>query len=203
VAFSSYQRDRERGIAQETGYAILALKRKVFLEMALQSERSLDQTDWKILRELQKDARLSYNELGRRVGLSAPATAERVRKLEDADIITSYGVQVDVAKIGLPLLVFIQLRCFPERCLFKTSSAEKFPEILEIHKLSGSHCALLKVALSSMEHLEAFNERLGVHGEQITNVVTSNLFSQRVIDWEEPEVNLRPSLQQGWNKRER
>ena len=173
------------------------------MEMALQSERSLDQTDWKILRELQKDARLSYNELGRRVGLSAPATAERVRKLEDAGIITSYGAQMDVAKLGLPLLVFIQLRCFPERCLFKTSSAEKFPEILEIHKLSGSHCALLKVALSSMEHLEAFNERLGVHGEQITNVVTSNLFSQRMIDWEEPEVNLRPSNQPGWNKRER
>jgi Lrp/AsnC family leucine-responsive transcriptional regulator len=181
----------------------LLVKRKVFLEMALQSERSLDQTDWKILRELQQDARLSYNELGRRVGLSAPATAERVRKLEDAEIITSYGAQVDVAKIGLPLLVFIQLRCFPQSCLFKTSSAEQFPEILEIHKLSGSHCALLKVALSSMEHLEAFNERLGVHGEQITNVVTSNLFSQRMIDWEEPEVNLRPSLQPGWETRKR
>lgn len=171
--------------------------------MALQSERSLDQTDWKILRELQKDARLSYNELGRRVGLSAPATAERVRKLEDAGIITNYGAQVDVAKIGLPLLVFIQLRCFPDRCLFKTSSAEKFPEVLEMHKLSGSYCALLKVALSSMEHLEAFNERLSVHGEQVTNVATSNLFSKSVIDWEEPEVDLCPSIQPGWDKRGR
>ncbi|HEY6540747.1 MAG TPA: Lrp/AsnC family transcriptional regulator [Ktedonobacteraceae bacterium] len=171
--------------------------------MALQSERFLDSTDWKILRELQQDARLSFNELGKRVGLSAPAAAERVRKLEDAGIITSYGAQVDAAKLGLPLLVFIQLRCFPDRCLFKTSCAEKFPEVLEIHKLSGSHCALLKVALSSLEHLEAFNERLGVHGEQITNVVTSNLFSQRIIDWEEPEVNLRPSIQPGWERRKR
>src|SRR5215468_5341333 len=114
----------------------LLVKRKVVLEMALQSERSLDQTDWKILRELQTDARLSYNELGKRVGLSAPATAERVRKLEDAGIITSYGAQVDVTKVGLPLLAFIQLRCFPDKCLYKTSSAEKFPEVLEIHKLS-------------------------------------------------------------------
>lgn len=171
--------------------------------MALQSERSLDPTDWKILRELQQDGRLSYNELGRRVGLSAPATAERVRKMEDTGIITSYGAQVDVAKLGLPLLVFIQLRCFPEKCLFKTSSAEKFPEVLEIHKLSGNYCALLKVALSSLEHLEAFTERLGVHGEQVTSVVTSNLFSKPVIDWEEPEVDLRPSLQPGWEKRKR
>jgi Lrp/AsnC family transcriptional regulator, leucine-responsive regulatory protein len=179
------------------------VKRKVFLEMALQSERPLDQTDWKILRELQQDARLSFNELGRRVGLSAPATAERVRKLEDAGIITSYGAQVDASKLGLPLQVFIQLRCFPDRCLFKTASAEKFPEILEMHKLSGNHCALLKVALSSLEHLEAFTERLGTHGEQIANMVTSNLFTQRIIDWEEPGVHLRPSIQQQWNKRER
>src|SRR5436309_4585268 len=120
----------------------LLVKRKVFLDMALQSERSLDQTDWKILRELQQDARLSYNELGKRVGLSAPAAAERVRKLEDADIITSYGAHVDVSKLGLPLLAFIQLRCGPGKCLFKSSNADKFPEILEIHKLSGSHCTL-------------------------------------------------------------
>ena len=53
--------------------------------MALQSERPLDSTDWKIIRELQQDSRLSSNELGRRVGLSAPATAERVRKLEDTE----------------------------------------------------------------------------------------------------------------------
>lgn len=171
--------------------------------MTLQAERPLDQTDWKILRELHKDARISYNELGKRVGLSAPATAERVRKLEDAGVITSYGAQIDVARLGLPLLVFIQLRCSPGMCLFKTSSAEKFPEILEIHKLSGNHCALLKVALSSMEHLEAFNERLGVHGDQITNVATSGLFSQHFIDWEQPTVNLRPSDQPGWDKRGR
>src|SRR6266699_5913405 len=171
--------------------------------MALQSERPLDSTDWKIIRELQQDARLSSNELGRRVGLSAPAAAERVRKLEDAGVITGYSALIDPAKVGLPLLALIHLRCNQGSCLLKTSTAEEFPEVLEMHKLSGSHCALLKVALSSMEHLEAFNERLGAHGEQITNVVTSNLFSQRMIDWEEPGVNLRPSIQQGWNKRER
>ncbi len=72
--------------------------------MALQSERLLDNTGWKILRELQRDARLSYNELGRRVGLSAPAAAERVRKVGDAGVITGYGAQIDPAKVGMPLL---------------------------------------------------------------------------------------------------
>jgi Lrp/AsnC family leucine-responsive transcriptional regulator len=69
----------------------------------LQSERSLDATDWRILRELQQDGRLSYNELGRRVAFSAPA-AERVRKLEDRGIITGYSAQIDPAQVELPLL---------------------------------------------------------------------------------------------------
>ncbi len=168
--------------------------------MTFQSESELDSTDWRILRELQQDARLSYNELGRRVALSAPAAAERVRKLEDRGIITGYGAQVDPAKVGLPLLAFIQLRCDPGKCLLKTTSAEEFPEVLEMHKLSGSHCSLLKVAVASMEHLEAFNERLGAHGPLIVNIVTSSALTNRVIDWENPDVNLMPPFDQGWRR---
>jgi Lrp/AsnC family transcriptional regulator, leucine-responsive regulatory protein len=168
--------------------------------MTLQSERPLDATDWKILRELQKDARLSYNELGRRVGLSAPAAAERVRRLEDAGTITGYRAQVDPAKVGLPLLAIIQLHCDPGKCLLKTSSAEEFPEVLEMHKLSGSHCSLLKVALASMQHLEAFNERLGAHGPLISTIVTSTSLTDRIIDWEQPEVEIDPPTAAGWSR---
>src|SRR5438552_3039294 len=109
------------------------LNERCFSIMSLQSESSLDSTDWEILREVQQNARLSYNELGRRVGLSAPAAAERIRKLEDKGVITSYSAQVNLEKVGLPLLAFIQLRCNPGKCLLKTRSVEEFPEILEIH----------------------------------------------------------------------
>jgi Lrp/AsnC family leucine-responsive transcriptional regulator len=179
-------------------YAILFSKRKEKPPMALQSEKPLDSADWKILRELQQDARLSYNELGRRVGLSGPGAAERVRKLEDAGVLTSYGAQIDPTKVGLPLLAFIQLRCAQGSCLFKTGSAKEFPEVLEMYKLSGSHCSLLKVAVSSMQHLEAVNERLGRYGAQITNIVTSSVLTRRIIDWEQPDVDLNPPLPQGW-----
>ena len=166
--------------------------------MALQSERLLDGTDWKLLRELQRDARLSYNELGRRVGLSAPAAAERVRKLEGAGVITGYGVRIGLAKVGMPLLALIELRCTQGACLLKTSTAEEFPEVLEMHKLSGSHCALLKVALASMRHLEAFNERLGAHGALVVNIVTSSALTHRIIDWEELDVDIDPPTDPGW-----
>lgn len=89
--------------------------------MTLQNENGLDKLSWQILRELQSDARLSYNELGRRIGLSAPATAERVRKLEDAGVISGYGARIELAKVGLPLTAFIHLRCSLGRCLLKTA----------------------------------------------------------------------------------
>ncbi len=168
--------------------------------MALQSERPLDSTDWSVLRELQRDARLSYNELGRRVGLSAPAAAQRVRKLEDAGVITGYGARIDPAKVGMPLLALIQLRCNPGKCLLKTSTAEAFPEVLEMHKLSGSHCSLLKVAVASMRHLEAFNERLGAHGPLVVHIVTSSEMTHRVIDWEQFSVNVDPPDDPGWSR---
>jgi len=132
------------------------------------------------------------------VALSAPAAAERVRKLEDRGVITGYSAQVNLTQVGLPLLAFIQLRCSPGKCLLKTSSANAFPEVLEMHKLSGSHCSLLKVAVSSMEHLEAFNERLGAHGQLIVNTVTSCALTKRLIDWENPDVKLIPPFDAGW-----
>jgi Lrp/AsnC family leucine-responsive transcriptional regulator len=167
-------------------------------QMTSQSESSLDATDWRILRELQKDARLSYNELGRRVALSAPAAAERVRKLEERGIITGYGAQVDPAKVGLPILAFIQLRCGQGKCLFQSSKPEDFPEILEIHILASHYCSILKVAVSSMQHFNALKDRIEAFGTVVVNIVTSTQLANRTIDWEDPDVNLIPPFDAGW-----
>jgi DNA-binding Lrp family transcriptional regulator len=70
------------------------------------TQAKIDDTDWRILAELQLDGRLSYKELGRRIHISAPAVAERVRRLEDAGVIVGYGAQVDPSHAGLPLLAF-------------------------------------------------------------------------------------------------
>ncbi len=152
--------------------------------MTSQTQRPLDALDWQILRELQQDARLSYNALARRVGLSAPAVAERVRRLEEAGVIIGYRAEVDPAKVGLPVTAVIQLHCAPGKCLLKTASAADFPEIIEVLKVSGPYCTVLKVVASSIPHLEQFFERLGQHGELQTSMVWSSALSRRVIDWE-------------------
>jgi Lrp/AsnC family transcriptional regulator, leucine-responsive regulatory protein len=162
-------------------------------------ERTLDETDWQVLRELQSNGRLSYHELGRRVGLSAPAVAERVRRLEDGGIIAGYHARVDPVRAGLPIAAFIQMRCRLDRCLLKTSHADDYPEVVEIHKLSGDYCSMLKVRAASIEHLEGVIERIGRHGEMRTSIVLSTQFADRSVEPPQTEF-LRASASEGWNQ---
>ena len=141
----------------------------------------LDDTDWSLLRELQADGRLSFKELGRRVHLSPPAVAERVRRLERDGVIAGYGARVDAARARQPLLAFIQLRCRPAECLLRTTRAEDFPEVVEIHKLSGEHCTMLKARATSLAHFEGLVERLGEHGEMRTHIVLSTQYDGRPV----------------------
>jgi Lrp/AsnC family leucine-responsive transcriptional regulator len=160
-------------------------------------ERDLDPTDWQILAELQSDGRLSFNQLGKRVNLSPPAVADRVRRLEEAGVIVGYRAQVDPARAGQPLSAFVQMRCTTGRCLLKTTRAEDFPEVLEIHKLSGNSCSMLRVRVTSMRHLEGLFERLGEHGEMNTHVVLSTEFEGRPV--QPPAQETRPVTRSaGW-----
>jgi len=153
-------------------------------------QKDLDSLDWSILRELQADARLSYNELARRVGLSSPTVAERVHRMEDAGVITGYRAEIDPARVGLPVMALIQMRCAPDRCLLKTANVAEYPEVMEVLKVSGPHCTVLKVVAASVAHLESLFERLGTHGELETSMVWSSALTRRPIDWESgiPEV---------------
>jgi Lrp/AsnC family leucine-responsive transcriptional regulator len=161
--------------------------------------RSLDQTDWRIITELQRDGRVSYNQLGRRINLSPPAVAERVRRLEELGVIAGYQAQIDPARAGLPLTAFVQMRCAHGRCLLKTSTADDLPEVYEIHKLSGNFCTMLKVRAASMQHLEGLLERLGEHGEMNSHVVLSTEFDGRPV--QPPDPGARPVTRSaGWNQ---
>src|SRR3989337_1962667 len=111
------------------------------------NEKLLDHTGWSILRELEADGRITFAELGRRVGLSLPAVAERVRKMEDAGIITGYRATVDPARVGLPICAFVRIRLEREvdTARLETAMAE-LPDVLEWHNLTGDDCATVKGA---------------------------------------------------------
>ncbi|MEU8222387.1 Lrp/AsnC family transcriptional regulator [Kribbella sp. NPDC048915] len=134
---------------------------------------SLDPTDWAILNELQNDARLSLTELGRRVNLSASATTERVRRLESLGVITGYRAEIDLTKVGYPVLAVVRLK-YPgnKHEPLRRLLAERH-EFLECLRTTGDDCYTLKVAAASMPHLEELVNELTAFGSTTTNLVYS------------------------------
>lgn len=142
----------------------------------------IDDIDRKILKELQHDARISYAELGRRVGLTTPAVIERVRKLEDAKIITGYRVEIDTAKIGLPITAFVRMSITGVDYSHIIEVAEQSNEVLECHRGTGGDSFIIKVAAASVEHLQQIIDRLTPYGITTTAIVLSSPVKRRVID---------------------
>jgi Lrp/AsnC family leucine-responsive transcriptional regulator len=142
----------------------------------------IDEIDKKILTELQQDARTSFAELGRRVGLTTPAVIERVRKLEDAGIVTGYRIEIDPAKIGLPITAFIRMSITGVDYSHIIEVAEQSKEVLECHRGTGGDSFIMKVAVSSVEHLQELIDRLTPYGITTTTIVLSSPVKKRIIE---------------------
>jgi Lrp/AsnC family transcriptional regulator, leucine-responsive regulatory protein len=136
----------------------------------------LDPLAWKILAELQADARLSYSELGRRVGLSTPAAAERVRRLEDSGVIEGYEARVNPARLGLAVAAFIRIRLTGSESLARklTAAAGQMPEVLECHRCTGDESFILKVRVESVDDLQKLIDKLTPFGMTSTSLILSS-----------------------------
>ncbi len=139
----------------------------------------LDAIGWRILEELQIDGRVSFAELGRRVGLTLPAVAERVRKMQDAEIITGFRAEIDPAKIGLPIAAFIRISVVGDVFARITQAIPHMPEVLECHRGTGADSFTLKVAVESVQHLERLIDKLTPFGTTSTSIVLSTLVKNR------------------------
>ncbi|WP_203990318.1 Lrp/AsnC family transcriptional regulator [Sphaerisporangium rufum] len=132
---------------------------------------TLDATDWAIIEELQRDARLPLTELGRRINLSASATTERLRRLEAAGVVTGYHAFIDPAKVGLPVLAVIRLKFPGSRHERLHDLLAQRREIIECLRVTGDDCYVIRAAASSMAHLERVVDELAALGSTTTSVV--------------------------------
>ena len=132
--------------------------------MGTRAEKLLDETGWRILDALQANARIPFSELGRQVGLSAPAVAERVRRMEDSGVIAGYRVELDLPKLGFPIVAIIRVAAPEEKCPRLKTLADSLAEVLECHHVTGADAFVLKVAASSVKHLESVIEAIARHG---------------------------------------
>ncbi|OKI01939.1 ArsR family transcriptional regulator [Streptomyces sp. CB02923] len=143
---------------------------------------SPDATDWRILDVLQRNGRAGYAELARAVNMSASAVTERVRRLEEAGVISGYAAVVEPAGVGLSVLAFVRLR-YPDGGNYGPlhDLLDTTPEILEAHHVTGDDCFLLKIAARSMKHLEEVSGRVGALGPVTTSIVYSSPLPRRPI----------------------
>lgn len=142
---------------------------------------NLDEVDWQILSILQMEARISFKELGQRIGLTGTAIAERVRKLEDEGIIEGYSIKLNREKVGFPVVAFFKLRVNVEHCKRLRELAIALPEIIEAHRVVGNEYYILKVVLPSMQHLEAVMEKFLQLGAVDVSIVLSTPVADKSI----------------------
>lgn len=140
---------------------------------------NLDDVDWAIITRLQEEARISLSELGRQVNLSPSATTERVRRLEAQGVITGYHATVDLTEAGYPVLAVVRLKYPGNRHQPLHRLLAERHEILECLRTTGEDCYTLKVAATSMGHLESLVDELAGFGSTTTSVVYSRTLPPR------------------------
>jgi Lrp/AsnC family transcriptional regulator, leucine-responsive regulatory protein len=141
----------------------------------------LDKTNHRILAELQDDARLTIAELGRRIGLSPPAVAERLQRLEGDGVIRSYRADIDPRALGLTLTAVIRVRPAPGQLANVAELARETPEVVECHRVTGDDCYVMKAHVRDVSHLEEVIDYFVVLGQTTTSIVQSSPVPRRGI----------------------
>jgi Lrp/AsnC family transcriptional regulator, leucine-responsive regulatory protein len=134
----------------------------------------LDDTNRELLVQLQGDARLSLAELGRRVGLSPPAVAERLQRLERDGVIRGYRAEIDPAALGYGLSAIIRVRPLPRQLQRIADIVRETPAVVECHRITGEDCYLIKAHIRSMGHLEEILDALAPYGQTTTSIIQSS-----------------------------
>jgi Lrp/AsnC family leucine-responsive transcriptional regulator len=132
---------------------------------------ALDPTDIAILEQLQNDGRIAIAELGRRVGLSQPATTERMKRLEERGVISGYGARIDPAALGLTMTAIVRLRTTHEHIAASLALFATIPNIIEVYRLTGEDCFFLKVLVPRPEELEPIVDSIARYGAVTTSLV--------------------------------
>lgn len=147
---------------------------------------NLDVKNWEILSLLQHNARLSNAEIGRKVALSSPAVAERIKKMEDLGVITGYNANVSYVETGYQLQAMITLRAFMGRLKPFMSKVNAFSEVKNCYRITGNENIMMEVVLKDQIHLQEFIDSLISYGEVKTHIVLSNLIENNpIIDHKE------------------
>ena len=141
----------------------------------------MDSLNWSILKCLQQNARMSNAEIGRRVGVSSPAVSERIKKMEDAEIIQGYTTFVSPFEVGYQLKALITLRAFMGMLKPFLEKVKTYDEVVNCYRITGNENIVMEVVLKNQKHLETFIDQLISYGETKTQIVLSHVVKHSEI----------------------
>jgi Lrp/AsnC family transcriptional regulator, leucine-responsive regulatory protein len=145
------------------------------------SPSTFDGTDARLLAELQANARLSNAELGRRVSLSAPAVADRLRRLERDGVIGGYRAEVEPKALGYTLGAIMRIRPSARQLAKVAELARETPEVVECHRITGEDCFFMRLYVRDIEHLEEVLDRFILYGQTTTSIIQSSPVRRRAL----------------------
>ena len=149
------------------------MKQRNFVRQAFEMpEAPLDAVDRRIVTELQASPRLRVAELARRIGLSGPAAADRLRRLEDTGIV-SYRAEVDPRALGYSICAIVRISPSGGGLRLIPGIAREVPSITECYRITGEDCYFVKLYLRSIEDLEPVLDLFTPHGRTTTSIVHS------------------------------
>lgn len=130
---------------------------------------------------LQKNSRMSFTDIGRKVGLTSPAVAERVKKMEDMGIIEQYTAYVSYSKLGYQLRAIITLRAFVGKLRPFLDKVHTFKEVVNCYRITGNENIIMEVVIQDQAHLEQFIDQLIGYGETRTHIILSSVVSNSPV----------------------
>jgi Lrp/AsnC family transcriptional regulator, leucine-responsive regulatory protein len=141
----------------------------------------LDQLGVRLLTALAEDPRMRVSELARRLGVSAPTVRERIGRLEESGVIRGYRIDIDPAAVGLPVAAWVRLRPGPGQLPKIAELAERTPQVVECHRISGEDCFLMRVQVPGIADLEDILDRFLLHGQTTSSFVVSSPVPPRAV----------------------
>lgn len=140
----------------------------------------LDATDRAILAALAQDARMATSELARQIGLSAPATADRVRRLQQQGVIAGFTVELDPRALGYTLQAIVRVKPLPGQLHLVEELLQRIPEFVECDKVTGEDCFICRLYLRTIEHLDSILAKVTDRAETNTAIVKSTPVRRRL-----------------------
>lgn len=141
----------------------------------------MDGTDYKILNLLQEDCRKTLRAIGEQVGLTPPAVAERIRKLEEEGVIDAYRIHVDRTRLDCGMTGFIMVAPEPEKYAAFCVFCEKTPEITAHSHVIGNYNAILRFAVKDTNALDQLLTKIKTYGDSRTSVELKTYFAAKEL----------------------